>query len=360
LYGQAPGRANIIGEHVDYNDGYIMPFAIDKVTRVTVEESKGDEFIIGSKGFDKRIIAKDEMMRNTGDWTDYIKGAYMILTATLNLDIPPLIIEVESNVPLGAGLSSSAAIEVATLIALSGYMGIELDKRNLYTMAQTVEHKFVGVMCGIMDQFISVMGARDKAVFLDTMTMEYEYVDLNMEGAAFYIINSNVKHSLDDGDYNIRREQCESALKKLSLNSYRELTTDDLEENKTLLSEVEYKRVRHVLTENMRVLACKNALSSGNLQEAGKLLYQTHLSLRDDYECSCVEIDFLVNEFMKRDEVYGARIMGGGFGGSLILLADESFKPEFLGKLNRSYKEKYGTGFDVYQVRPAEGAKFVK
>lgn len=360
LYGQAPGRVNIIGEHVDYNDGFIMPFAIDKVTKVTVKDSEGDDFIISSKGFDKKVILKDEMMKSTGEWTDYIKGCYTILTSFLNLDIPPMAIEIESNVPFGAGLSSSAAIEVATLTALAGYMGIHLDKRDLYTLAQAVEHKFVGVMCGIMDQFVSVMGAENKAVFLDTMTMSHEYVELNMGDAEFYIINSNVKHSLDDGEYNIRRDQCESALKKLSHKSFRELNTDELEEKKNLLTDVEYKRARHVLTENRRVLACKKAIMDGEVETVGKLLYETHLSLKNDYECSCIEIDFLTDELMKMKEVYGARIMGGGFGGSLILLVNNRFNVTCVDSLKRRYHEKFGVDFDIYHVRPAEGAKLVE
>jgi galactokinase len=358
LYGQAPGRVNIIGEHVDYNDGFILPFAIDKVTKVTVKDSETDEFIITSKGFEKKIVKKDDMER-TGEWTDYIKGSYGVLTSVFNLDIPPLEIEIESDVPLGAGLSSSAAIEVATLIAIAGHMGVNIDKRDLYTFAQAVEHKFVGVMCGIMDQFISVMGEKDKAVFLDTMTMEYEYVDLNLEGSAFYIINSNVKHSLDDGEYNIRREQCESALKKMVVKSFRELDLETLENKKNLLTNVEYKRSLHVLTENMRVLECKTALSTGDVKKAGELISQTHLSLRDNYECSCVEIDFLADELIKKEEIYGARIMGGGFGGSLIILANDSFKPELLDDLNTLYEKKYGVRFDTYHVKPSEGAKLV-
>jgi len=359
LYGQAPGRVNIIGEHVDYNDGFIMPFAIDKTTKVHIRESRGEKYIISSSGFEEKAFQPVEI-KKSGDWTDYVKGAIFFLTREFNMNIPPVELHIESTVPLGAGLSSSAAIEVATLMAINGYMGLEMEEERIYRLAQQIENDFVGVKCGIMDQFISVMGKAGKAVFLDTMTMEHQYVDLKLESSGFFIIDSNVKHALGDGEYNKRREECESALKKLKKSSFREISIDELEENKKHLTPEEYKRSLHVLTENERVLACRQALEKGWESKAGEILLQSHESLRDHYEVSCGEIDYLVEAFIKMEKVNGARIMGGGFGGSLIVLADKTLCREDLEGVAAEYKERYKVDFELYSVTPSEGAVFVE
>ncbi len=355
MYAKAPGRVNIIGEHVDYNDGFILPFAIDKKTKVKVTETEGNYHKITSKGFGSNTFITNELSK-TGDWTDYIKGTIFFLTTLYNLHIPPLDIEVESNIPIGAGLSSSAAIEVASIMAISNHVGLTLDKEEIYHFAQRIENEFVGVKCGIMDQFISVMGKQDKAVFLDTMTMEYQYVPINLADSQFYILDSSVHHSLGDGAYNARRSQCESALKKLDKKTFRALTLDYLTEHKDKLDEIEFKRAKHVLTENQRVLTCQKALETGNEKQVGELLNQSHISLRDDYESSCEEIDFLVKELNQMSFVFGARIMGGGFGGSIIFLAKKNMEEAQLDSLKIAYKNSYQTEFQFYKVHPSEGA----
>ena len=359
MYGQAPGRVNIIGEHVDYNAGFILPFAIDKTTKVHIHKSRNEKYIISSRGFERREIPSSKIKRS-GDWTDYVKGAIFFLTREFNMNIPPVELEIESTVPLGAGLSSSAAIEVATLMAINGYMGLAMEKERIFRLAQQIENDFVGVKCGIMDQFISVMGKEGKAIFLDTMTMEHDDVDLNLGHCGFFVIDSNVKHALGDGEYNKRREECERALEKLKKSSFREIGIGELEENKKRLTPEEYHRSLHVLTENERVLACREALEKGEIDKAGRILLETHESLRDHYAVSCEEIDFLVDELKKMDQVKGARIMGGGFGGSLIILADEALCNDDLEELSSAYKEQYNVDFDCYSVTPSEGAVFVE
>ena len=356
MYAKAPGRVNIIGEHVDYNDGFILPFAIDKATKIHVSESKEKTHRITSKWFGTKTFEPNQLSQN-GDWTDYIKGTIYFLTTLYNLHIPPLDIEVESNIPIGAGLSSSAAIEVASIMAISYYVGLSLEKEYIYKLAQKIENDFVGVKCGIMDQFISVMGKEGEAVFLDTMTMEYDYVPINLTHSQFYILDSSVHHSLGDGEYNKRRSQCESALNKLNKKSFRALTLDILNQQRKELSDVEYKRAKHVLTENQRVLSCIKALENGNDKEVGELLNQTHISLRDDYECSCEECDFLVEELNLMPFVRGARIMGGGFGGSIIFLAERDLSASEFDLLNIKYNKRYQTKFNFYQVDPSQGAK---
>jgi len=355
LNAQAPGRVNIIGEHVDYNDGFILPFAIDKATTVRVSDSTERYHLIASAGYETKAFAV-EAMEKTNDWTDYVKGAIYFLTMIYNLHIPPLHITVSSDVPIGAGLSSSAAIEVASIMAISHHMGMHLDQEEVYKLAQRIENEFVGVNCGIMDQFISVMGKKDHAVFLDTMTMEYEYVPINFSQSQFYILNSSVKHSLGDGEYNKRRSECENALRKLGKDSFRQLNLDELMDYQDLLDKAEFKRSRHVLSENQRVLSCRKALEVGDEDQVGQLLNLTHASLRDDYECSCEEIDFLVEAMIRMPFVRGARIMGGGFGGSIIFLTHKDFSPDTLSELNRQYANRYHREFFVYKVLPSQGA----
>ncbi|MFP4460650.1 MAG: galactokinase [Thermotogota bacterium] len=356
MYARAPGRVNIIGEHVDYNDGFILPFAIDKTTKVQVSAAKDKYHTISSKGFGTESFDINQLSK-TGDWTDYIKGTIFFLTTFYNLHIPPLNIEVESNIPIGAGLSSSAAIEVASMMAISHHVGLSLDNEDIYRFAQRIENDFVGVKCGIMDQFISVMGKEGKAVFLDTMTMEHQYVPINLSDSQFWILDSSVHHSLGDGAYNKRRSQCESALKKLGKKTFRELTEDNLCHYKEKLNKTEYKRAKHVLTENRRVLSCQKALEKGNDNLVGELLNQSHISLRDDYESSCEEIDFLVDHLNQMPFVRGARIMGGGFGGSIIFLAEKELRETELKSLNLVYKERYKTNFKCYKVDPSLGAR---
>lgn len=356
MYAKAPGRVNIIGEHVDYNDGFILPFAIDKTTAVYVSDANENRHIMTSKGYGTKQVATYDLSR-TGDWTDYIKGSIFFLTTYYNLHIPPLKIDVQSTIPTGAGLSSSAAIEVASIMAISTHVGMTLDSEEIYKCAQKIENEFVGVKCGIMDQFISVMGKTDQAVFLDTMTMEYQYVPVNLKDSQFYILDSTVNHSLGDGEYNNRRSQCESALKKIGKKTFRELTLDDLNNYKNKLEEVEYKRAKHVLTENARVLSCRKALEAGENQKVGELLTLSHISLRDDYQCSCEEIDFLVNALNKMPFVHGARIMGGGFGGSIIFLGEKHLTANTLKDLNEVYQNNFQTRFNFYEVNPSQGAR---
>ncbi len=359
MYAQAPGRVNIIGEHVDYNDGFILPFAIDKVTKVSVKASEKNYHTMHSKGFDQKAVETNQILR-TGEWTDYVKGALYYLEKDYDLTISPLEIHIESNIPLGAGLSSSAAIEVASLLSIAGFFNLNLADKELYLLAQKIENEFVGVNCGIMDQFISVMGKKDKAVFLDTMNMQYDYVDINFADSHFFVLDSRVSHSLGDGDYNARRAECENALKKMGKASFREIDLIFLNTKKDILSTVEYKRSLHVLTENERVLKCKSALESGDGEKVGALLSETHISLRDNYECSCEEIDYLVEELNKLEHINGSRIMGGGFGGSIIMLTDKNFEEKDLEELNKSYHELYNVKFKVHRVSPSKGACIVE
>lgn len=359
MKGIAPGRANIIGEHVDYNDGYILPFAIDRRTVVSVKKSKDLDFHIQSKGFGNADFSFDSILPEK-NWADYVKGVISVLKTELSLPSDPLEFEIESTVPIGAGLSSSASIEVATVEALNGYHRLKLRADQIIQYAKMAENNFVGVQCGIMDPFASVMGKEGYAVFLDIVTGNYEYVPIELGDHTFLIVNSKVSHSLGSGEYNKRRRECEAALTLLNKKSYRQLSLEELYTNRYLMPPDIFDRALHVITETQRVLKCKDALQRNDLGSVGRYLYESHVSLRDQYQVSCEEIEFLIDHLMESPGVLGARIMGGGFGGSILLLVRKDTLEENVETVRADYLEKYSIELEGYPVMPAEGAKFVE
>lgn len=357
MFGYAPGRVNIIGEHIDYNNGYIMPFAIDLKTKVKIKQSRDNFFHINSNGFHEEIF-KPGKLENESSWADYVKGSIWVLQEKFKRFFPPVELEISSDVPLGAGLSSSAAVEVATIKAFSGFFNLKLETEDFYFLAQKAENEFVGVKCGIMDQFTSVMGKKDYALFLDIDNMKFEYIPLEIGDFSFIIINTNVKHSLGSGEYNVRRNQCQEALFILGKKSFRELSVDYLYNNCEIIDNLLLKRSLHVVSEIQRVLECKKAFEEKNLYKAGALLFQTHESLRDNYEVSCEEADFLVDNLMDLPEISGARIMGGGFGGSVIALGQFKEASEKLFLLQKKYFDRFEIKADLFHVYPSQGAGF--
>lgn len=352
----APGRANIIGEHVDYNQGWIIPFAVDRYTQVTLTHSEDKEHHIISRDFGEETFPVGDMIPSHA-WSDYVKGMIQILQQHTSMHFPPLSFKVKSDVPVGAGLSSSAAIEVATLIAIEAFFELPLSIEQRYFLAQQAENQFVGVRCGIMDQFISVMGKKDHAVFLDTHNMQYVYLPLRMDEYQWWIINTNVKHSLGSGEYNIRRAQCEQAVRALKPSGFRDIQMEDLDRN--ILDDLLLKRARHVVSEMRRTLQCKEALISRDWIRVGQLLYETHESLQNDYEVSCDELDYVV-AFMRNRGVCGARMMGGGFGGSVIALIQSGRGEEIVPVLAKDYHRHFGIELDACSVIPSQGAEIVE
>ena len=358
MYGYAPGRANIIGEHVDYNDGYIFPFAIERKTTVLIKKSDDSSFRVRSKGYGAFVI-NPEKMEPRGDWTDYIQGVFWVLKRHDRFHLFPVTLEVDSDVPIGAGLSSSASVEVATLAALNGVFTLGLDKATLIAYAKEAENDFVGVQCGIMDQFASVMGKEDHAIFMDTRSGDFEYVPIDLDDKTFLVINSKVSHALGSGEYNRRRAECALCLNTLHRSSFRDISLAELENKRALLPPVAYLRGLHVLTEIERTCLCKTALLEKDWALVGRLLTQSHSSLRDNYQVSCEEIEYLIENLNQFSSVWGARIMGGGFGGSLIALVEERAVPKILAELSDKYFHRYGIRLEGYQVKPSKGAGYV-
>lgn len=314
----APGRINLIGEHVDYSDGFVLPFAISSRTTVSISRRNDQKIRLASAQRQSTIFETSisELTPGVeGKWERYPLGVIWALGIKDGLDI-----FVDGKVPLGAGLSSSAALECSVAVALNELFQLKYSLIDLAKLTQKAENEFVGMPCGIMDQSISLMGKVGAALLLDCRDLSYKLVplDLASSGLQLLIIDTQAHHSLVDGGYAERRGNCESAAAKLG-KSMRDLSLNELEANKDRLTEVEYRRARHAVTEITRVLDCVQALEASDFVKVGKLITESHLSLRNDYNVSCPELDVAVDAALKSGAL-GARMVGGGFGGSAIAL----------------------------------------
>lgn len=356
LVAEAPGRVNLIGEHTDYNGGFVLPVAIDRTVAValhgredgvvralSVDYGQCDEFAA------ERV---HRFMGTRGGWRDYIRGvAWAVLDEQIGLSGADLAIA--GDVPRGAGLSSSAAIELAAAGALTAGMGIEA--RALALLCQKAENMFVGVQCGIMDQFASALGREGHALFIDCRSLEYEPIPLPA-GIAIAVIDSRVERNLGGTPYNRRREECAEAARALGIGSLRDAGVAML----SSLSGDLLRRARHVVTENARVLAFVAALRSGDVASLGGLLAESHASLRDDYEVSTPELDLLVELAAGMEGVIGARLTGAGFGGCTVNLIRESAVPDIEPAVLRPYRERTGLEAEVHVCRAAGGLRVAR
>jgi galactokinase len=361
---RAPGRVNLIGEHTDYNDGFAMPAAIEFYCWVAVGPREDRKLNIYSEEFSTAAEADLDFaaQQPSKTWSDYPVGVALQLDqAGFGLRGANLLIE--SEVPMGAGLSSSAAIEVATALALSDQSGWTPDRVQLAQLCQKAENEFVGARVGIMDQFVSLHGQEDHALMLDCRALSFESL-LIPDSVKLVISNTMVKHELASSEYNRRRADCEEAVRRLAgvlpgIRALRDVSLDQLEEHGPILSEVIYKRALHIVTENARVLDSAEALRSGDIARFGMRMAESHRSLRDLYEVSCRELDLMVDLAYQQKGVYGARMTGGGFGGATINLVDARYAGEFKEKMAKSYQRETGLVPQIYICRPAEGASSV-
>jgi galactokinase len=359
---RAPGRVNVIGEHTDYNDGFVMPAALKLYTWVAAAR-RGDRFLEAySAHFDEKIsLSLDELAGPPRrHWSDFVRGVAAVLqNAGYKLAGANLVIHGE--VPLGAGLSSSASLEVATALALGSVSGIDVPRLELVKLCQKAEHEFVGTRCGIMDQFVAVYGETGHGLMLDCRSLEYQLLALPHD-FRLVVCNSMVRHELASGEYNRRRTDCEEGVKLLQphlpgVRALRDVEVADLEAWKQVMPARVYRRCRHVVTENQRVLAAAKALQSGEAERFGGLMFQSHASLRDDYEVSCRELDLLVELASSRAGVCGARMTGGGFGGCTVNLVGADAADSFKEHILRAYREATGIIPEIYICEPAEGAR---
>jgi galactokinase len=361
---RAPGRVNLIGEHTDYNAGFVLPASIGFSCWVAEGPRDDDKLVIHSENFNETVEARldGNHLHRERKWSDYALGiAWMLQKSGYALRGANLY--VRGEIPLGAGLSSSAAIEVAVACALLDRAGYQVDRTEIAKLSQRAENEFVGAHVGIMDQFVCCNGRAGHVLLLDCRSLEHWLVPFPRE-IRLVVCNTMVKHEHGEGEYNLRRSECEEGVRKLSsalpgIEALRDVTITDLERNRGFVSETIYRRCRHVITENERVPRAAAALKAGDVGLLGELMAESHRSLRDDYEVSCPELDLMVELAKKQKGVHGARMTGGGFGGCTVNLVDRGAAAEFKRAVAAEYREATGRHPDIFVSDTSQGVERV-
>ncbi len=361
----APGRINLIGEHTDYNEGFVLPASIDKHIVFAVAKNNESLLRFVSNDLNDEIeLPVDKIEPVEKHWANYLLGVIAQIKK-MGKSIAGVDCVFGGNIPLGAGLSSSAALETGFAYALNELFQLGLTKLEIVQLSQKAEHEYAGVKCGIMDQFTSVFGQKDKVIRLDCRSLEYELFPLKLDEFKIILCDTHVKHTLASSEYNTRRHECEegiSILKKHypSIHSLRDVTLEMLEKHKTEFNPVVFKRCKFVVEENKRLLDACEALARNELNVFGKLMYQTHDGLKNDYEVSCKELDILVDIAKESGIVLGSRMMGGGFGGCTINIVEKDKALAFIEKATKEYKAITGIDMPVYQVSIEQGTNILK
>ncbi len=358
---RAPGRVNLIGEHTDYNDGFVMPAAIGFYTWIAASSRPDRTLHVRSGEFHETIDLSLDSLNGPPrkHWSDFVRGVAAVLKSN-RVPLRGANLMIQGQVPMGAGLSSSASLEVAIGLALLATSHAEVPQMDLVKICQRAEHEYVGTRCGIMDQFIAVFATSGHALVLDCRSLESQSL-LIPDDARLVICNSMVKHELASGEYNRRRAECEAGVKVFQrstpgVHALRDVGLTDLEKHKTDLGDVVYRRCHHVISENQRVLDAADSLGTGDLQRFGELMYESHRSLQQDYEVSSTELDLLVEIAASCEGVYGSRMTGGGFGGCTISMVRSHFVEAFRRTITLAYREKTGITPDLYVCSAAQGA----
>jgi galactokinase len=360
----APGRINIIGEHTDYNYGWVMPAAIQKHTRITMNRIPGNickvEALDLKDSFEFDIR---DFSRIDHGWQNYVLGVVGEIMADGGTP-GAFTCTIQSEVPVGGGMSSSAALECSIAVALNELFTLNIEKQRLIQACHRAEHNWVGIKSGIMDQFASMMGKRDHALLLDCKTLDYEYLPLQLEGYDILVLNTNVAHELASSEYNKRRNECEEGvyiLKKYypEIESLRDVQMDILLKHQSEIPPLIYSRCFHVIRENNRVHQATYAMRQNDIAGLGALLYESHYSLRDHYQVSCAELDFLVEHSKSEPAIAGSRMMGGGFGGSTISIIQSERTPAYIEKISSLYHESFGLELTSTIVATDDGARIV-
>jgi galactokinase len=354
----APGRVNLIGEHIDYSDGFVLPFAIKDRTLVAARMRSDSTVRIASAQRRNKVVTVDINQVKPGlkgEWERYALGVLWSMGVKSGVDLM-----IDGHVPLGAGLSSSAALECSVATAMNHLFDLGFNLEELARLTQKAENQYVGVPCGIMDQSVSLMATQGSALLLDCRDLSTKNIpfDVASSGLELLIIDTQAHHALTDGGYAERRASCESAVAKLGITSLRELTMEQLEAARALLTETEFVRARHAVTEMQRVLDCVDALSASNFEKVGQLINQSHASLRDDYTVSCPELDTAVDAALAAGAL-GSRMVGGGFGGSAIALIQASKTTETIKAIEKAFSHKGFKAPRFFTSLPSQGAELL-
>ncbi len=358
---KAPGRINLIGEHTDYNLGFVMPAAINQGIYFAIEKSNNDFSTFHSLDLNETLTCDIQQLNAGKGWYNYLAGVIGEIQKVGKI-IGQLNLVFGGDIPIGAGLSSSAALECGFTFAINQLFDLKLDKIEMIRISQMAEHNFVGVKCGIMDQFASMMGIEDHVIRLDCEDLSYDYFPLNLADAALLLCDSKVNHNLASSEYNVRRSQCETGVQKLNekfdgVKSLRDVSIDQLENSKELLEPIIYKRCKYIIEENLRVKEFAEALHLNDLSKAGDILNTAQIAMRDEYEITCPEIDFLAKEASGMSFVLGARMMGGGFGGCTLNLLKKNEIAQFKEQITSAYEKEFSISPEIIEVHPSTGVQ---
>ena len=356
----SPGRINLIGEHTDYNEGFVFPAAIDKGIYSAIGSSDSATSKIHALDLEEscEFSTKNSNTHYENGWKNYIIGVVEEIKKA-GSEVPQFNMVFSGDIPVGSGLSSSAALENNVVFGLNELFGLGLSREEMIFISQKAEHNYVGVKCGIMDQYASMFGQKNKALLLDCRTITSEPFKIDLKAHELILINTNVKHTLADSAYNDRRSVCEKAAKMLNIKALRDGTTEDLLRVKSALSEEDYQKVLYVVRENERVIKASLALKNRDIEGLGKLMYETHGGLKEQYRVSCDELDFLVDMAKKDTAIAGARMMGGGFGGCTINLVEKGHKQTFVDKISTAYRDQFGKECSIYEVHIEAGTHLI-
>ncbi len=362
----APGRVNLIGEHTDYNGGHVFPCALTMGTYAAARKREDRNLRFYSMNFEQEGIIEtsldDLVYKEEAGWTNYPKGVFWAF-GEKGFSVPRgMDIVISGDIPNGSGLSSSASLEVLIGVILRDMFDFDVSQIEIALIGQFSENHFNGMNCGIMDQFASAMGKKDCAIFLNTADLSYEYASVKLNHAKIVITNSNVKHNLVGSEYNVRRQQCESALRQLQkvvdIQTLGDLDIEQFEQYQSSIADpTEQKRAKHAVYENQRTLQAVSALKENNIKAFGKLMNDSHVSLRDDYAVSCPEMDILTEEAWKVPGVIGSRMTGGGFGGCTVSIVENDAVDSFIEKVGAAYEKRTKIKADFYVVDIGDGAR---
>ena len=356
----SPGRINIIGEHTDYNDGFVFPAAVNKgiVAAIGKSDSKSSIAFAADKKETLEFSLNQIKPLVQGSWQNYILGVVAEIQ-NRSKTIGNFNIVFGGDIPGGAGMSSSAALENSVVFGLNELFDLGLSKDDMILISQKAEHNYVGLKCGIMDQYASMFGIKNNALLLDCRTVKSKPFEIDFKAYELILINTNVKHSLSDSAYNDRRSVCESIAEMLNVKALRDATEHDLETIKDQVIPESYQKALYVIQENERVVKASKAIGDGDLKTLGKLIYASHNGLQNQYKVSCEELDFLVEQAKTNPNILGARMMGGGFGGCTINLISKTETTSFKAFISEVYKEKFNNACSIYSVKLSNGTHLI-
>ena len=362
---RAPGRVNLIGEHTDYNMGFVLPAAIDKAAWMAMGPAEGPVSHWVSQDFQEEVMLEwKDIEKVPQHWANYLLGVVQQFQQ-LGIEVPPFDALIAADVPIGSGLSSSAALQSVVAYGINEWLGLGYSRKELALLVQRAENRFIGLQCGIMDMFASLHGKKDHALRLDCRTLDYEYFPLDLEGHRIVLFDTGVKHSLASTEYNTRRRECEAGVARIHrdqsvVQSLRDVTPDMLRWYREELDPVVYQRCRFVIEENARVFDTCAAMQRGDLKAVGELMHASHRGLRDDYQVSCPELDLLEEMAVREPSITGARMMGGGFGGCTINLVREGEIDAIAGRFGKEYEAVTGIALKYWTVVTGDGASEMK